>query len=208
MKLINSYIFRSICMMMVGLLLILNPNTPVILIQVIAALFAVSGLFSLINYVISHFSKKALVRPTFPVAGVGSLLFGLVLGLYPESFLHFLMYLLGGLILLMGISQLFSVFSYRNVAPLRWTVFVIPVLIILVGLFVLFHYREAANLPFTILGACCIFNGISDLFYGLRLRHYERQSREFSKYEDVTFTIEGMDTEDKPTMEEADAEEV
>ena len=43
---------------------------------------------------------------------------------------------------------------------------------------------------------------------GLRLRHYERQSREFSKYEDVTFTIEGMDTEDKPTVEEADAEEV
>lgn len=176
MKLIHSYLFRSLCTIMIGLLLILNPDTPIMLIQVIAALFAVSGLFSVLNYLISRFSKSE-VRPAAPIAGIGSLLFGILLGLYPNAFLHFLMYFLGGMILLLGFSQLVSVIHYRKVAPIRWTVFVIPLLIIVAGLVVLVHYREVASLPFVILGVCCIFHGMSDLFYGLRLRHYQRQQK-------------------------------
>ena len=176
MKLIHNYLFRSLCTIMIGLLLLLNPDTPIVLIQVIAALFAVSGLFSVMNYLISRFSKSD-VRPALPVAGIGSLLLGFLLGIYPAAFLHFLMYFLGGMILLLGFSQLISVVHYRKVAPIRWTVFVVPVLIIVAGLVVLVHYREVANLPFVILGVCCIFHGLSDLFYGLRLRHYQRQQK-------------------------------
>lgn len=190
MKSVSSYIFRAICTLMIGLLLIINPDTPLFLIEVIAALFAVSGLYSVIANVIQRFSKHSVVRPAFPLAGLGSLLFGLVIGLHPDAFLHILMYLLGGLILLLSIGQLMAIISYRGLVPLKWTVFVIPVLMVLVGLFVMVHYREAASLPFTILGVCCMFNGLSDLFYGLRLRHYERVNTQFSEYEEVHETSE------------------
>lgn len=180
MKLIHSYLFRSLCTIMIGLLLILNPDTPIVLIQVIAALFAVSGLFSVTNYLITRFGKSN-VRPAVPLAGLGSLLFGIVLGMYPDAFLQFLMYFLGGMILLLGFSQLVSIFHYRKVAPIRWTVFLVPVLIIVAGFVVLVHYRQVASLPFVILGVCCIFHGLSDLFYGLRLRHFQRQQKQYEE---------------------------
>jgi len=181
---------------MVGLLLILNPDTPILLIQVIAALFALSGLYSIITNIISRFSKNTEIRPSFPIVAIGSLLFGVILGLYPESFLKVLMYLLGALILLLGIGQLLAVFHYRQLAPLKWTVFVIPVLLIFAGIFVLLYYHEAAALPFTILGVCCMFNGLSDLFYGLRLRHYERVNKKFTEYEEVVEEIEEVKSDD------------
>lgn len=185
MKSISSYILRAICTLMIGLLLIINPETPVLLIEVIAALFAVSGLYSVIVNIIQRFSKKSPVRPALPLVGLGSLFFGVIIGVNPDAFLHMLMYLLGGLILLFSMGQLFSILSCRKIVPLKWTVFVIPVLMFLVGLFVLVHYQEAASLPFKILGVCCIFNGVSDLFNGLRLRHYERANAQFSEYEEV-----------------------
>lgn len=200
MKLIQSYLFRSLCTIMIGLLLILNPDTPVVLIQVIAALFAVSGLFSVLNYLISRFSKSS-VRPAAPLAGIGSLLLGVILGVYPEAFLQFLMYFLGGMILLLGFSQLVSVIHYRKIAPIRWTVFVIPILIIIAGLVVLVHYRKVASLPFIILGACCIFHGLSDLFYGLRLRHYQRQQKKEAESKE-----EENEIEDAVIVEEAEKE--
>ena len=199
MKSISSYLLRSLCTLMVGLLLILNPDTPTLLIQVIGALFALSGLYAVLTNTISRFSRNAEIRPSFPLVGIGCLLAGVILGLYPEYFLQGLMYLLGALILLLGIGQLIAVFHYRRLAPLKWSVFVVPVLLILAGIFVLAYYHEAAALPFTILGVCCIFNGLSDLFYGLRLRHYESLNKKFTEYEEVVDEIE-----DAEEVEEAE----
>lgn len=198
MKSISSYLLRSLCTLMVGLLLILNPDTPILLIQVIAALFALSGLYAIITNIIARFNRNAEIRPSFPIVGIGSLLFGVILGLYPEKFLQVLMYLLGAMILLLGVGQLIAVFHYRRLAPLKWSVFVIPVLLILAGIFVLVYYHEAAALPFTILGVCCIFNGLSDLFYGLRLRHYESMNRKYAEYEEIVDEIEEVKEEENP----------
>ncbi len=195
MKTINSYLLRALCTLMIGLLLVANPDTPVLLIRVIAALFALTGCFSLFNYLIARFGNNKEVRPTFPIAGCGSLLLGLLLGFYPEAFLQFFMYLLGGMILLLGFNQLISIINYRRVAPIRWTLFIFPLLIIGVGLYTIYHYDTAATLPFIILGICCICNGLSDLFFGIRLHHYERQNQKFTSYEEVTDTVEEMSQE-------------
>ena len=67
MKIVNSYIFRAVCALLIGLLLVSNPERMTgLLVQVIGGLFLVSGLVSLINYFIIRYSDKVPVKPVFP----------------------------------------------------------------------------------------------------------------------------------------------
>ena len=177
MKFVTGYIFRSICMLMIGLLLALNPNTPELIVRVIASLFVLAGIVAILHYLIMRFSKDAIIRPMFPVAGIGSTCLGFLLSAYPQSFISLLMYLLGGLMLLIGFSQFFTILSQRSIAPMRWWLFLMPLLIIGCGMTVVAYPLQSASLPFVILGACCILHGISELFFGLRLAIYQRRKR-------------------------------
>lgn len=90
MKIVNSYIFRAVCALLIGLLLVSNPERMTgLLVQVIGGLFLISGLVSLINYFIIRYSDKVPVKPVFPMVGLGSLLFGVFLGFIPGS-VHYL----------------------------------------------------------------------------------------------------------------------
>ena len=90
MKIVNSYIFRAVCALLIGLLLVSNPERMTgLLVQVIGGLFLISGLVSLINYFIIRYSDKVPVKPVFPLVGLGSLLFGVFLGFFPGA-VHYL----------------------------------------------------------------------------------------------------------------------
>ena len=68
MKIVNSYIFRAVCALLIGLLLVSNPERMTgLLVQVIGGLFLISGLVSLINYFIIRYSDKVPVKPVFPM---------------------------------------------------------------------------------------------------------------------------------------------
>ena len=70
MKIVNSYIFRAVCALLIGLLLVSNPERMTgLLVQVIGGLFLISGLVSLINYFIIRYSDKVPVKPVFPMVG-------------------------------------------------------------------------------------------------------------------------------------------
>lgn len=67
MKAVNSYIFRAVCALLVGLLLVANPERmTTLMVQVIGGLFLISGLVSIINYFVIRYSDKETVKPFFP----------------------------------------------------------------------------------------------------------------------------------------------
>ena len=71
MKVVNSYIFRAVCALVIGILLIANPEKmTALLVQIIGGLFLVSGLVSVINYFVVRYSKDAVLKPLFPLVGV------------------------------------------------------------------------------------------------------------------------------------------
>ena len=178
MKVVNSYIFRSICSLLVGILLVANPEQmSELLVQLMGGLFAFSGLVSLINYLLIYFSKKVVVKPMFPVVGVGSLLFGLMLGFFPSLFIAYLMFMLGILLVLAGINQIWTQFSFRSMVPFRWYSFIMALLILGAGLFVLFKPLATAALPFVVLGYTFVVYGVAELVAGVRWRKYERMHR-------------------------------
>lgn len=186
MKVLGSYIFRAICSVLVGFLLVFNPDQmTLVLVQVIGGLFLLSGLVTLVNYVVVRSSSTGVVRPLFPVVGLGSALFGLFLAFFPGYFITYLMFLLGGLLIIAGISQVTSLVGYRKIMPLSWKVFLVPVLLLAAGALILFNPLSSASLPFTILGICCIVYGISDIVNGIRLRRYMKRYSGQLEYEEV-----------------------
>ena len=126
MKIVNSYIFRAVCALLIGLLLVSNPERMTgLLVQVIGGLFLISGLVSLINYFIIRYSDKVPVKPVFPMVGLGSLLFGVFLGFFPGLFITYLMYIFGFLMVVAGVNQLWNMFRLRrfDTFPLVCSVF-------------------------------------------------------------------------------------
>lgn len=187
MKLISSYIFRSLCSLLVGLLLLFNAEQmPALIVELIGLLFLLPGIFGVVAYLYGQFSKNAIVRPSFPLMSIGSILLGVYLIMYPDNFVTYLVFLIGILLLLAGINQFLSMFVNRRVSPFSWLLMFMPVVLIGVGAYCITHTSEAAATLFKILGATSIYYGLSDMFLTLRTKHYTRiYEREQKKAEEA-----------------------
>lgn len=185
MKVVNSYIFRAVCALLVGILLVSNPERMTgLLVQVIGGLFLLSGLVSLVSYAMLCFSVKSAVKPVFPLVGLGSFLFGVFLGFFPALFVTYLMYVFGFLMVVAGINQIWNLFRLRRLIPFRWYVLLASLVILGLGVFVLLKPMESAAVPFILLGVTFILYGISELVNGVRWRKYDRMRRK--EEEDAT----------------------
>lgn len=175
MKAVNSYIFRAVCALLVGILLLANPERmTAFLVQVIGGLFLISGLVSMVNYLVIRYSDRKTVKPVFPIIGLGSFLFGIVLGFYPESFITSMMYVVGALMVLAGINQLWNMFRLRRFIPFRWYMLVAALAVVALGVVVIVFPTESASLPFILIGANCMLYGVAEMVNGVRWRKYER----------------------------------
>lgn len=93
----NYSIIRCICALVIGVLLVAWPEAAILyLVITIGVLFLVPGLFSLSGYLIR--GKQDGSR--FPIAGLGSLLFGLWLMIMPAFFVIPVLVLIAGIVVL------------------------------------------------------------------------------------------------------------
>lgn len=187
MKFIGSYIFRSLCSLLVGLLLLFNAeHMPELIVRLIGFLFLMPGLLGLVVYLYGQFNRNSIVRPSFPLMSIGSILFGVFLELYPNEFVSYLVFLLGFLLLLAGINQFLSMFTNRKVTPLSLLLMLVPMVLIGIGGYCVTHTSEAPAMLFTVLGATCIYYGLSDMFLALRTKYYSKiVERERKKAEEA-----------------------
>lgn len=187
MKFISSSIFRSLCSLLVGLLLLFNAqHMPVLIIRVIGVLFLLPGVVGILTYLFSKFSKNAILRPTFPLMSIGSVLFGTYLELYPESFVTYLLVLLGAMFILAGINQFLGMIANRGISPFSLLLIILPLVLIGIGGYCITHAYDAAETVFNILGFTCIYYGLSDMFIALRNKHYTRvYERQHKKAEEA-----------------------
>lgn len=186
MRLFLSALLRAVCALIIGGLLVSSPQTMTgFIVQIIGGMFILLGLTQVVGYWFPR-GDSNMLRPIFPFVGLGSVLLGVVLVLMPNVFVAFLMYVLGIILAAVGINQILTLISERHVAPLRWWVFLCPLALLAIGLFITLKPLESASLPFVILGVGCIAYGLTDLFYALRLGHYQRQkAKEYVEFEEM-----------------------
>ena len=182
MKIFQSSIFRALCAIVVGVLLLKYPQDGITWLTVaVGVLFLLSGIIALIAYMNArkHAGEYTITdqqgriisggQPTFPIVGAGSIILGLVLALTPGVFLNGLMYILGAIMILGGINQLMSLVSIRRLGSVPFGFWIAPSIILITGLFVVLKPMESAEVPLLILGWCCLLYGVTELINALKI---------------------------------------
>ena len=191
MKIFQSSIFRALCAIVIGVLLVKFPQDGVTwLTMAIGALFLLSGIIALIAYwqAKRHAGEYTITdqqgrvvrggQPTFPIVGAGSVILGLVLTLSPNAFVNGLMYMLAAVLILGGVTQLMALVAARRLGSIPFGYWVMPSLILLVGLFVILKPGETAELPLLILGWCSMLYGVVELINALKIYHVRKQANQ------------------------------
>ncbi len=189
MKIFQSSVFRALCAIVIGALLIKYPQEGVTwLTMAIGGLFLLSGIIALIAYwqAKRHAGEYTITdqeghivsgsQPTFPIVGAGSVILGLILALSPNAFINGLMYMLAAVLILGGITQLMSLIAARRLGSIPFGYWIAPSLILLTGLFVIFKPMETAEMPLLILGWCSILYGVIELINTLKIYRIRKEA--------------------------------
>lgn len=189
MKIFQSSVFRALCAIVIGALLIKYPDDGVTwLTMAIGALFLLSGIIALIAYwqARRHAGEYTIVdkegriisgsQPTFPIVGAGSILLGLILILSPHAFVNGLMYMLAAMLIMGGITQLMTLIAARRLGSVPLGYWICPSLILLTGFFVVFKPMETAEMPLLILGWCSILYGVIELINALKIYRIRKEA--------------------------------
>ncbi len=189
MKILQSSVFRALCAIAVGTMLIKNPDSTVKGITIaIGVLFLVSGIISCVAYFNArmHAAENEVYdaegrliaggKPTFPIVGLGSTILGFVLALMPGAFVTSLMYVLGAIILLGALNQFLVLIQARKFAVMPLWYWVCPTLILLTGLFVMVKPMETAGLPLLIIGWCLLFYGVTECINAFKIHQCRKRN--------------------------------
>lgn len=150
MQILKSTVFRALCAIAIGYMLIEYPEmTQIGLVRAVGALFLVSGIISWANFLYQKKHVEEAPRlfdadgnevkqatPFFPIAGSGSMILGLVLLIMPETLIGILHIIFGVMIMLGAFNQFFALMNTRKYAQVPIIYWIFSSIIILAGLFI------------------------------------------------------------------------
>lgn len=196
MKIFRSYVFRALCAIVMGMLLIQFPDDTMVGITIaIGVLFLLSGVVSIASYmsVRKHTTEYEVYdaqgrliagrKPMFPLVGIGSVLLGVILAVMPKTFVSWLMYILGFALVMAALAQLVAFFSARRIPVVGWGYAVCPLALLLAGLFVMFYPLESASAPLLILGWCLLLYGVTEYVNETKYYLNRRRARKMAERE-------------------------
>ncbi len=185
MKVVQSSIFRAIVAIIVGALLIeYREDTMRWLTIAIGVLFFLSGVISIAAYygakkhyesmnsiTVTDAQGNALTgdKPSFPIVGAGSAILGVILAFMTEGFITYIMYILAFILILGSLTQFINLASARKYAKIGFAFWILPCIILLVGIFILVRPMESASTPLLIIGWCMLLYGVVECINALKI---------------------------------------
>lgn len=191
MKILQSSVFRAVCAIVVGALLIMYPDNTVTGITIaIGVLFLVSGVISVLTYIharrnVSEYkiydAEGRLIsgqQPTFPIVGVGSIILGFILALTPTTFVSALMYIIGIMLVLGALNQYIALIAGRRYGRISVWYWIMPTLILLSGLYVMIKPIAPLKMAMLILGWCMLVYGVVELINAFKFYSDKKKLQE------------------------------
>lgn len=190
MKVIHSSIFRAVCAIIVGVLLIQYREQTVTWITVaIGVLFFLSGVISLASYwaakrnaekmqgqILSDSNGKPIMGmlPKFPLVSVGSLILGLLLALMPQVFIAWLMFILAFILILGALTQFVNLASAAKMGRVGILFWLFPSVLLLLGLLTIIKPSAIASAPLFIIGWGMLIYGVVELLNAFKVSNNKR----------------------------------
>ena len=209
MRIFQSSVFRALCAIIIGALLIKFPDNTVQGITVaIGVLFLLSGIISCVTYFWAkrHVSDYKIYdadgrlvageQPPFPIVGLGSAIFGLVLSLSPTTFVSVLMYIIGAILILGAVNQFMNLVSARRYGRISLWYWVMPSFILLTGFYVMVKPMGPLSAAMLILGWCTLLYGVTELINALKFYQDKKKLKRQQPRVDTVETFEEVKDEE------------
>lgn len=190
MKVIHSSIFRAVCAIIVGVLLIQYREQTVTWITIaIGVLFFLSGVISLASYwaakrnaekmqgqILSDSNGKPIMgmMPKFPLVSVGSLILGLLLALMPQVFIAWLMFILAFILILGALTHFVNLASAAKMGRVGILFWLFPSALLLLGLLAIIKPSAIASAPLFIIGWGMLIYGVVELLNAFKVSNNKR----------------------------------
>lgn len=113
------------------------------------------------------------------IAGVGSMVLGVILAFMPVTFVSFLVYILAIFLVFGAVQQFFTLAMARNDAPVGFWYWVMPSLLLVAGVGMLFNPMETLALPLQIIGYCMMLYGVIECIDAFKARSCRKKKERF-----------------------------
>ncbi len=191
MKVVHSSLFRALCAIIVGVLLIQYREQTVTWITIaIGVLFFLSGIISLASYysakrgyeksqgMLIHDANGQQVmgiKPRFPLVGVGSLLLGLILAVMPNVFIAWLMFILSAILIMGAITQMVNLATAAKMGRVGLVYWFFPCVLLLLGLLAVIKPSAIASAPLLVIGWAMLVYGVVESINAFKISNNRRK---------------------------------
>lgn len=185
MKVLQISAIRAIIVLVTGFLLVrYREETMTWMTITVGILFLLSGLVSCIAY---YFEKEKVEKktakaeqqegqeeenlksPSFPIAGIGSIVLGIILAVMPYTFITWVVYILAALLILGAVNQFMNLARSRQYARVPVYMWLFPTVILAIAILLISKPIETAQLPLLVLGWAFMYYGVLEFILIIRM---------------------------------------
>ena len=155
---------RGVLIALAGVLLVsLGESAMPFLVRLLGVVFFLPATVSLVK--LYGVRNRTALFPMYmmSVINMGSLVFGVLLMLFPVAFLEFIVILLALALLCFSLFQLFLVISLYTSQKKGLGLLVMPLLLAAVSVVVLFNPFNVISTATVVIGICLVVSGVSDV---------------------------------------------
>ena len=180
MKVLQISAVRAIIVLVTGFLLVkYREDTMTWMTITVGVLFLISGLVACMVY--KKTAKAALQEgqqeeedlksPSFPIAGVGSIVLGIILAVMPNTFTTWMVYILSALLILGAVNQFMNLARSRQYARVPVYMWVFPTISMVVAILLISRPIETDALFFTlkVIGWAFMYYGVLEFVLIIRM---------------------------------------
>ena len=188
MKVLQISAVRAIIVLVTGFLLVkYREDTMPWMTITVGVLFLISGLVACMVY---YFEKEKVAKktakaalqegqqeeedlksPSFPIAGVGSIVLGIILAVMPNTFTTWMVYILSALLILGAVNQFMNLARSRQYARVPVYMWVFPTISMVVAILLISRPIETDALFFTlkVIGWAFMYYGVLEFVLIIRM---------------------------------------
>ena len=188
MKVLQISAVRAIIVLVTGFLLVkYREDTMTWMTITVGVLFLISGLVACMVY---YFEKEKVAKktakaalqegqqeeedlksPSFPIAGVGSIVLGIILAVMPNTFTTWMVYILSALLILGAVNQVMNLARSRQYARVPVYMWVFPTISMVVAILLISRPIETDALFFTlkVIGWAFMYYGVLEFVLIIRM---------------------------------------
>ena len=188
MKVLQISAVRAIIVLVTGFLLVkYREDTMTWMTITVGVLFLISGLVACMVY---YFEKEKVAKktakaalqegqqeeedlksPSFPIAGVGSIVLGIILAVMPNTFTTWMAYILSALLILGAVNQFMNLARSRQYARVPVYMWVFPTISMVVAILLISRPIETDALFFTlkVIGWAFMYYGVLEFVLIIRM---------------------------------------